>query len=77
MSFKQSSSKDNTCVKGIGNIEIGLALKFKIESFLQFLMFSSIVDKSKKEQIKIFYKKAYNNLINFSYNFCSHLAQQD
>lgn len=49
VSFKQSSSKDNTCVKGIGNIEIGLALKFKIESFLQFLMFSSIVGKSKKK----------------------------
>lgn len=50
VSFKQSSSKDNTCVNGIGNIDIGLALKFKIESFLQFFMFSSIVDKSKKKK---------------------------
>lgn len=46
VSFKHSSCKDNICVKEIGNCDKGLALKFKIESFLQFFIFSSIVLKS-------------------------------
>lgn len=50
VSFKQSSSKDNNCVKGVGNSDKGFELKLITESFLQFFMFSSIVDKSKNKQ---------------------------
>lgn len=49
VSFKQSSSKDSTCVKGMGNRDKGFALKFKIDNFLQFCNFSSIVHKSKNK----------------------------
>lgn len=50
VSFKQSSSKDNNCVTEVGNSNKGLELKFKMVSFLQLFMFSSIVDISKNEQ---------------------------